>query len=779
MRIDYADNGRTATVEIEDYPDLLQCRSLSEWRFIGETTVETTVEHLTAAGITDTKPETIEWLPFNPTLFAHQEWIVKLALDRERFAMFADAGFGKSFMECEWARQVTAYHGGRTLIVAPLSVCPQTIEEAEKFYGDDLKIADLRERSDLAEWLESGSGIGITNFEKIDGTTEALPVEAVVIDESSALKASMGSRRTAIIAAFKGVRWKLCGTATPAPNDRVEYAEHAYFLDQVRSTREFLAAFFVNRDGSWQLKAHGVDAFYRHLASWSVFMRSPKRYGFPDVNEDIPPMTIGHGFLLDGGKVVDRFPTLKPQVIADLCNIKHSDEPVLVWVTFDEEANQLAELIPDSIQLSGKTSQKRRDEIIEGFRAGDGPRVLICKPAMCSFGLNFQACRIQVFSTITDSWERTYQAIRRSYRFGQTKPVIVYIPITDMDTAMCTNVMSKQSTYDQDAIRQEEAFISVLRPKDTAEKRVIVTEPQAEIDRAEGDNWTMIHGDCIAHMPTMDADSMDLAVFSLPFANLFTYSSAIADMGNVKSDIEYKLQWKFFAERLYRVMKPGRNVAIHIQDIIRFAGQHGVRHTYDFPSDVRDGMQAAGFLYRSRISIDKDPQLQAVRTKDNNLLFVTLERDALDSHSQAGEYVLVFSKPGKNEVPVKATDITNTEWIRWAHHIWYDIRETDVLNAALAREDADERHLCALQLGLIERCVRLWSNPGETVLSPFAGIGSEGYESLSWGRKFYGVELKQSYWQTGCNFLAAKEHELSGRLFEPSARMYADVLGEA
>lgn len=741
-------------------------------------------------------------------LFDYQRWIVDMAVRRERFACFTLTGTGKTAILLDWSRLVGEQHHGRTLIVSPLNVIGQTIGEAQRFYGESLPVADLRDRASLDRWLTEGAGIGITNYEKLEGVTSALPVQAVVLDESSVLKSSMGARRTALMKAFRGVRWKLCCSATPAPNDRVEYAEHAFFLDMVRSTREFLAAWFVNRDGNWQLKVHAEQAFYRHLAAWSVFMRSPAAFGFddhsadmPELNVEFPPvpltveqqeaarghekgdqpslfgvqvggvvsrtkvMQIAHGFVYQDGKVIARYESRKPGFIADLANVTHADEQVIVWVTYDEEGDQLERLIPDAVHLSGRTARATRDAVIEEFRAGAGPRVLLVKPSMFGFGLNMQSCHVQVFSSLTDSFERFFQAVRRSHRYGQTRPVTVYVPLTPLDEPMCQNVMSKQATWEFDATRQEQAYVDVLRPRDTTERRVFVTEPQPLLDQAEGRDWTMIMGDCIAHMPTMERHSMDLAVFSPPFANLFTYSSAAADMGNVHSDTEYRLQWKFFAEELIGVIKPGRVVAVHVMDIIRFAGQHGVRHTYDYPSDVRAGMEDAGFLYRARISIDKDPQIQATRTKDSNLLFVTLKRNALDSHPQAGEYVLVFTAPGEAETPVKADDVTNREWIRWAHHVWYGIRETDVLNAAVAKENQDERHICPLQLSLIERCVRLWSNSGETVFSPFAGIGSEGWEALAWGRKFYGVELKRSYFDTACKFLTDRESALSARLF--------------
>lgn len=807
MRITTLEDG-TARCVVEDYGDLLQVRTLSEWHPISEDpfTVTTTVGNLSAVGLADPHADLVFPDP-NPALFDYQRWIVDMALDRERFAVYADCGLGKTLIQLEWARRLIAVGVGRLLIVAPLQVCPQTIAEAEHFYGDALVVQNVTDRDKLARWLVDGSGVAITNYEKLDGTTEPIAVDAVVLDESSVLKQSMGARRTALMHAFKGIRWKLACTATPAPNDRVEYAEHAFWLDVVRSTREFLAAYFVNRDGEWQLKYHGERDFYRHLAAWSVFMRSPAAYGFEDNLRDLPPLEvrypqvpltaeqseaarlyeagvqpslfgatpggivsrtkvqqIAHGFLYEDGKVVKEYSTWKPDAIADLANVDHADEQVIVWVTFDEEARQLGVLIPDSIVLSGKSSMSLRNATIEAFRKGEGARVLIVKSAMFGFGLNLQNCRVQIFSTITDSFERFYQAVRRSHRYGQTKPVIVYVPLTQLDEAICQNVMAKEAVWAEDGYRQERAYIDVLRPDDSTERRVFVTAPQAEIDRSGGDGWTMIHGDSIAHMPTMPAESVDLAVFSPPFANLFTYSSALADMGNVRSDAEYRLQWKYFAEQLIRVMRPGRVVAVHCMDIIRFAGQHGVRHTYDYPSDLRQGMQDAGFLYRARIAIDKDPQVQAVRTKDANLLFVTLTRNALDSHPQATECLLIFTTPGQAITPVVAPDVTNQEWIKWAHHVWYDIRATDVLNAAMGKEHEDERHICPLQLGLIERVVRLWSNPGETVFSPFAGIGSEGWEALAWDRHFYGVELKRSYYDTACKFLSEWEETLSNRL---------------
>lgn len=273
-----------ARITVESYEDLLAVRAIPDYRFVDEVMVDCDERHLHILGEAVRAEHAFPGLSAH--LFDYQRWTVEMALDRRRFAIFADTGLGKTAMQLEWAEQVAAATGGRVLVVAPLNVVGQTIAEHERFYGQPL--LDARERSVLADWLGGGSGVAITNYEKITG--ERLGIAGVVLDESSVLKQSMGARRTAIIDAFRGVGWKLCCSATPAPNDRIEYAEHAYFLDVVRSTREFLAAFFVNRDGQWQLKYHGETAFYRHLASWSVFMRDPAAYGFDDLLAKMPPL---------------------------------------------------------------------------------------------------------------------------------------------------------------------------------------------------------------------------------------------------------------------------------------------------------------------------------------------------------------------------------------------------------------------------------------------------------------------------------------------------------
>tara|TARA_Y100000310_G_scaffold338163_1_gene427074 strand:+ start:112 stop:975 length:864 start_codon:yes stop_codon:yes gene_type:complete len=246
-----------------------------------------------------------------------------------------------------------------------------------------------------------------------------------------------------------------------------------------------------------------------------------------------------------------------------------------------------------------------------------------------------------------------------------------------------------------------------------------------------------------------DGQQFDLAVYSPPFASLYTYSNADEDMGNSRdSDDEFLLHHRFFVDALLPVIKPGRNVCVHIQNPTRTKSAHGAMGMWDLRGAMIRQYVGAGFTYYGEITVDKCPQAQAIRTKSHALMFVNLEKDSTISRPALADYVMIFKAPGKNAVPchpVQNGEMTREDWIEWARPIWRGIKETNTLNARLAREDEDERHLCPLQLDLIERCVKLWSNAGESVFSPFAGIGSEGYVAVSLGRRFVGTELKPAY----------------------------------
>lgn len=278
------------------------------------------------------------------------------------------------------------------------------------------------------------------------------------------------------------------------------------------------------------------------------------------------------------------------------------------------------------------------------------------------------------------------------------------------------------------------------------------------IDQAHGDAWALYCGDSAEVLPDLPAASVDLAVFSPPFATLYTYSASDRDLGNCASENQFWTQFGFISREMRRVMKPGRNVCVHVAQIPSQKAKDGVIGLKDFRGDTIRHFQSEGFIYHGEVCIDKDPQAQAIRTKSKGLLFTQMRKDSVWSRPALADYILIFRAPGENAVPIHP-DITNDQWIEWARPIWYGIKETDTLNVAEGRESDDERHICPLQLGTIERCIRLWSNKGETVLSPFAGIGSEGFVSIKHGRRFVGVELKASYWRAAVRNLKRAEQE--------------------
>lgn len=286
----------------------------------------------------------------------------------------------------------------------------------------------------------------------------------------------------------------------------------------------------------------------------------------------------------------------------------------------------------------------------------------------------------------------------------------------------------------------------------------------------QGDGWTLTNGDCVEGVSALAEDSVDLSVYSPPFISLYTYTASERDMGNCANAAEFFEHFGFLIRGLLRVTKPGRLTCVHVAQVAAMLERDGYIGLKDFRGDTIRAFIENGWIYHGEVCIDKDPQAQAIRTKSKGLLFVQMKKDSSWSRPALADYILLFRKPGENVVPVThhqpGAELTNEEWIQFARPIWYGIRESDTLHVAEARGEDDERHICPLQLGTIERCVRLWSNPGDLVLSPFAGIGSEGYESIRLGRRFIGFELKDQYAEVAVKNLQAAEHAKSqGSLF--------------
>jgi DNA modification methylase len=284
-----------------------------------------------------------------------------------------------------------------------------------------------------------------------------------------------------------------------------------------------------------------------------------------------------------------------------------------------------------------------------------------------------------------------------------------------------------------------------------------------EIKKATGKGWTLYHGDCVRVAKTFAADSIGFSVFSPPFADLFTYSADVQDMGNCGGMDEFMQQFSFLIEELHRVTMPGRECAVHCNDLLATKWKDGDIEFKDFSGAIARAFRAVGWLLHSRITIWKDPVTEMQRTKAHGLLYKTLKSDSSKSRTGAPEYLLVFRKRGDNPKPITHTvdEIPLPLWQELASPVWMTIDQSNVLNGRGASEAQDERHICPLQLDVIRRAMMLWSAPDDLVFSPFAGIGSEGYVALQMGRRFVGAELKESYWKTASQNLTGATEQAS------------------
>lgn len=275
-----------------------------------------------------------------------------------------------------------------------------------------------------------------------------------------------------------------------------------------------------------------------------------------------------------------------------------------------------------------------------------------------------------------------------------------------------------------------------------------------------GANWQAIHGDCVDVLMQMPDNSIDFSVYSPPFGSLFVYSESAADMGN-STDDEFADHYAFMVREKLRVTKPGRLTAVHCSDLPMTKWRDGAVGIKDFSGQIIAIHEAAGWILHSRRTIWKCPVTEMTRTKHVGLLYKQLRKDSAKSRGGMPDYLLTFVKPGDNAEPIEHTpeQFPLDQWQEWASPVWMSVDQSNVLNVQMAKDNQDERHLCPLQLDVIERALIMWSNPGNVVLSPFMGIGSEGVTSLKHARRFIGIELKESYWRHACRYLDAQDRQ--------------------
>ena len=475
---------------IEAYKLFLKIKCLPRYEMHGRVAVVPDEYGNQLGIVSGVAEEYSDYLP-KEGLFDYQRDIVRLAILKKKYAIFADCGLGKTLMLLEFARHVRAVQNKPVLIVSPLMVVQQTIDEAAKFYGDALPIEKVVAK-DLNNWMSTSEGkLGITNYDALKDETSSGDLGGLILDESSMLKSHYGKWGQVCLRLGAGVEWKLALTGTPAPNDRIEFANHAVFLDAFPNVNSFLARFFVNRGQTserWELKPHALEPFYKALSHWSIFLNDPSTYGWKDNVQSIPPIHVnieevemsdqqtrsvqeltGQLFVTNLGGITTRAKLSrmakcessgKPQYIADMVR-EWPRESTIIWCRYNDEQQAILQLLPEAASIDGNTPHEERQKIIDNFKAGK-IRVLITKPKILGFGLNLQICTRQVFSGLQDSYEEYYQAVKRSNRIGSSRPLMVHIPVTDIERPMIENVLRKASRVELDTKKQEEMFRAAI-----------------------------------------------------------------------------------------------------------------------------------------------------------------------------------------------------------------------------------------------------------------------------------------------------------------------------
>jgi len=688
-----------------------------------------------------------------PSLYDFQRDIAKWAIRRGRAAVWADCGLGKTPMQLSCAEEIRRHTGGNVLILAPLAVSAQTIREGDKF---GVVVRAARNQSQVHD------GITIANYEMLDHFDPS-KFSGIVLDESSILKNLSGKIRNQIVDSFKSVPYRFAFTATPSPNDYMEIGNHAEFLG-VMTMAEMLATFFCHDGGEtskWRLKGHAEDAFWKWLCSWAVMLRNPSDLGYDGSRFILPELkmnhhvvesktaTVGSLFAMEAQTLTERRDARRESMqerIAKTADIvSKSDGQWLIWCDLNAESEALTAAIPGAVEVKGADSVEHKESSMLGFSNGS-VRVLVTKPSIAGHGMNWQKCHNMAFVGLSDSFEQFYQAVRRCYRFGQELPVNVHVITSEKEGAVVANIQRKEA----DAKRMADNMIEHMHDLNTENIKGTSRDEMAyATDHASGDGWDVYLGDCIDVVGKLADESVHFSVFSPPFASLYTYTNSDRDMGNCKGWEDFSEHFKYLVAELHRVMKPGRNISFHCMNLPISKEREGVIAIRDFRGILIRIFEEAGFVFHSEVCIWKDPVTAMQRTKALGLLWKQIKKDSCMSRQGIPDYLVTMRKRGVNPEPVghKPEEFPVDLWQKYASPVWMDINPSNTLQRESAREEKDERHICPLQLEVIERALMLWSNPGDLVLSPFTGIGSEGYVALKMGRRFIGAELKRSYWE--------------------------------
>jgi len=718
----------------------------------------------------------------NRCLFDYQDCVDRWALRKGRAAILADTGLGKTLMQLEWSLKVHQHTNKPVLILAPLAVAEQTAKD-NIIFGYDVKVCESQ--ADIV------NGINITNYEKLHKFDLSV-LSGLCLDEGSILKNFIGKIRNQIIELSKYIPYKLSCSATAAPNDFEELGNQAEFLGVMKRT-EMLAMFFINdasNTGTWRLKKHGQKEFWKWVSTWAVIIRKPSDLGFSDDRYTLPqliidpvviPTTKNAGQLFHEPAITmsERRQARKDTILerctatAKIAN-DNPDKTFLIWCDLNEESKILTFLIDGAVEVTGNQKDEIKKRNMLDFSAGK-IRVLVTKPKIAGFGMNWQHIDFMAFCGVSDSFEKWYQCIRRGLRFPRKDPLTVFVVTADIEGNVIANLKRKETQANQLYNEVSKYMIESMNQEVRGKK----SEIEYKTNSVKSDKWEMIKGDCCEEIKKIDSDSVGYQIFSPPFSELYTYSDSSRDMGNSKDYVEFWKHFDFLIPELLRILQKGRLCSVHCMNLPIMKSKQGYIGIEPFSHHITRKFREHGFIFHSDVVIWKDPLLEATRTKALGLMHKQLTKDSTKSRQGLPDYLLTFRKAGENENPVShpeglteyagdpefstekidQTGIKKSHqiWRNYASPVWMDIRQTNTLNRQAARSEKDEKHICPLQLDVIERALKLWSNPGDLVFSPFTGIGSEGYQALKMDRRFLGIELKEQYFNVALSNLKLAE----------------------
>lgn len=793
----------------------------------------------------------------------HQRAIVAWAVRGGRRALFEKFGLGKTVQQLEILRLIVERTGGDALIVAPLGVRQEFRRDAA-LLGIDLRVV-----RDDAEIVRSGDepGIFLTHYEAVRlGKIDVTKFTAVSLDEAAVLRDYGSDTYQTFLPLFASVPYRFVATATPSPNRYKELIHYAAFLGLMDSGQALTRFFQRNSEkaGELTLYPHKEVEFWEWLNSWAVFLQTPSDLGFPDDGYALPPIEVRwHKVLVDiasGAGADDRGQGLllrdaalgvtqaarekRDSLGARIDRVRElieadPDEHVVVWHDLEAERRALEEAVTGIVTLSGASPLDEREARIVAFAEGRQKRIGL-KPSMFGAGTNIQPfCRRAIFAGVGFKFHDFIQAVHRIYRFGQARPVIIDVVYAETEELVVRDLREKWARHD--TLTDRMAAMIRARGLGSLDGPQITRAMGVTRREAAGEGWRLVNNDSVIELRTLEADSLDLVVTSIPFGTQYEYCASYHDLGHNDDNAGFWRQMDHLTPSLLRAMKPGRIACIHVKDRIRFGNVtgDGVPTLDPFSDETVAHFRRHGFQYLARRTVTTDV------VRENNqtyrLGYTELCKDSTTKGAGVPEYVLFFRKPqsdrsrGYADEPV-TKDPAVYSLARWqldAHAYWpssgdrlltadeiaalpisllpkafagwsaatvYD-HETHVAigEAVAGRGDARgslpktfmalapgsahpdvwtdivrmrtlnneqslggrEKHVCPLQIDIADRCIRLYSNPGDLVFDPFAGIGTVPVRALKLGRRGAGCELHDQYFDDAVRYCAAMERELA------------------